>query len=316
MRFLSKGRGWNFCKSVGSDCLLLKIFGECPVAVMPAAEDLNARFKNLKTLPHVAVRVTQLVNSETGTMQDFEELIKLDPVLVIRLLRLVNSPYYGLTHKVESISKAVVYVGMKNLRNLVTVEALRVMFAGGKRERFSRKKLWLHSATVAMLSEMIARRIFGMESEDYFLAGIMHDIGLIVEDQVHGEKLLEACSLYLSGERQLVTCEQETIGTDHCQVGAVLLREWMLSDEILEAIRSHHDRKQEFSVTSIASVLQIADFLASKLNHAAIPGRIDSLPKHLAGHVRDMLANYKIIIRDLPLEMAKATNLYEADDPA
>lgn len=76
---------------------------------MPSAKEILRKFTELKTLPHVAIKVTQLVNDDRSTMQDFEEIIKLDPVLVTRLLRLVNSPYFGLSQKVESISKAVVY---------------------------------------------------------------------------------------------------------------------------------------------------------------------------------------------------------------
>ena len=97
---------------------------------MPSAKDIIRKFTELKTLPHVAIKVTQLVNDDRSTMQDFEEIIKLDPVLVTRLLRLVNSPYFGLSQKVESISKAVVFAGMRQLRNLVAVEALRGMFKG------------------------------------------------------------------------------------------------------------------------------------------------------------------------------------------
>jgi putative nucleotidyltransferase with HDIG domain len=280
---------------------------------MPTAEDLIARFASLKTLPHVAIRVTQLVNTEKSTMQDFEEVIKLDPILVTRLLRLVNSPYFGLVARVESISKAVVYVGMKNLRNLVTVEALRELYTGREGEGFSRKNLWLHSATVAILAEMIAKRIFGQEGEDYFLAGIMHDIGLIVEDQLQGEQLLAACGLYQPGEKPLHVCEQKTIGTDHCQVGAALARDWKLPEEVLAAIRSHHDYEKKFPLPSITSILQLAEYMAGKLNYAAIPDKFDPLPSPLVRHVRNMMANYKIIIRDLPHEMAKARNLYETD---
>ncbi|MDA8164551.1 MAG: HDOD domain-containing protein [Desulfobacteraceae bacterium] len=280
---------------------------------MPTAEELINRFTSLKTLPHVAIRVTQLVNSEKSTMQDFEEVIRLDPVLVTRLLRLVNSPYFGLVSKVESISKAVVYVGMKNLRNLVTVEALRQLFTGREGEGFSRKNLWLHSATVAILAEMIAKRIFGREGEDYFLAGIIHDIGLIVEDQLQEEQLLAACAMYRQGEESLMTCEQKAIGTDHCQVGVALARDWKLPDEVLAAVRCHHDHERKFPLTSATSILQLAEYMAGKLGYTTIPGKIDPLPPPLVRHVRNMMANYKIIVRDLPQEMAKAKDLYETD---
>lgn len=279
---------------------------------MPSARLIVRKFVNLKTLPHVAVKVTQLANDENSTMHDFEEIIKLDPVLVSRLLRLVNSPYFGLVQKVESISKAVVFIGMKQLRNLVAVEALRIFFNGGN-DRFSPKNLWLHSATVAILSEMIAKRIFGQEGENLFLAGIIHDIGLIVEDQVVGDELREACKKFYRGEASLIECEQEVIGTDHTEVGFLFANEWNLPREIGGAIKSHHLNPGKRSLDSISSILQLAEFMAGKMNYWPIPGPIVPLPPDLAGHVKERMIDYKIILRDLPGEMSKAKEIYETD---
>ncbi|MDH3393723.1 MAG: HDOD domain-containing protein [Desulfobulbaceae bacterium] len=282
---------------------------------MPSAQELVRKFSDLKTLPHVALRLTKLVNDDRSTMHDFEEVIKLDPVLVTRLLRLVNSPYFGLINKVESIPKAVVYVGMKNLRNLVAVEALRNLFRGGENENgFSRKNLWIHSATVAIVSEMIAKRIFGQEGEDVFLAGIIHDIGLIVEDQLEGDLLAKACANYDPARNTMAKCEQEEIGTDHCLVGNLLAKEWRLPNEVLKAIRLHHDMDRKHPLGSITSILQLAEYISGKLGYSPIVGRFDQLPHYLVRHVRSTMTNYKVIMRDLPSEMAKAKDLYETPE--
>ncbi len=280
---------------------------------MFTAKDIVKKFSDLKTLPHVAIKVTQLANDENSTMHDFEEVIRLDPILVTRLLRLVNSPYFGLSQKVESIQKAVVFCGMKQLRNLVAVEALRNLYKGGGEAFFSREKLWLHSATVAILAEMIANRVFGMEGDDVFLAGIIHDIGFIAEDQVVGGLLRMACKNFQQGNEKLTDCEEEIIGTNHCEVGVMLARDWKLPEEVLKSIRSHHDDKQNF-LPSLASILQLAEFMAAKLKYAPVAGPIEPLPSHLEKHVKEMMTNYKIIIRDLPVEMKKAKELYKAED--
>lgn len=280
---------------------------------MLTAKDIVKKFSDLKTLPHVAIRVTQLTNDEKSTMHDFEEIIKLDPVLVTRLLRLVNSPYFGLSQKVESISKAVVFTGMKQLRNMVAVEGMRNLYEGKGDDHFSREKLWLHSATVAILAEMIAKRVFGQEGEDAFLAGIIHDIGLIAEDQVAGDLLRQACKAYKNGGKSLIECEQEIIGTSHGEVGGLLARDWKLPDEVFKSIRFHHDHAKQHPVSSVPSILQLAEYMANKLKHTPINGPIEPLPPLLARHVKNMMANYKIIVRDLPEEMAKAKELY---DPA
>jgi HD-like signal output (HDOD) protein len=282
---------------------------------MPTAKEIVRKFSDLKTLPHVAIRVTQLVNSEESTMRDFEEIIKLDPILVTRLLRLVNSPYFGLANKVESISKAVVYCGMKNLRNLVAVEAIKDLFKEkGDDPTFSRRHLWLHCATISILSDMIGKRIFGLPDDDLFLAGIIHDIGLIVEDQVVGDLLRKACTAYTPPNNSLVECEQEMIGTDHCEVGMLLAKEWKMPEEVLKAIRFHHNTEKENPISSVTSILQLSEYIAGKMKYSAIPDKIDPLSPLLVRHVKNMMGNYQLIVRDLPAEMAKANELYENNE--
>ncbi len=280
-------------------------------------DEIVKKFSDLKTLPHVAIRVGQLIGSENATMHDFEEVIKLDPVLVTRLLRLVNSPYFGMSNEVDSIAKAVVFVGMKHLRNLVAVEALRDMFRDKAEDSgFSRRALWLHCATVAILCEMIAKRIFGIPGEDYFLAGIIHDIGLIAEDQVAAVELRATCEVYAPEKGTLPVFERERIGTDHCRVGAALARDWGIPDEVLKAIRFHHDRERGVEVDSCLGILMIAEYFAGRMKYSTIPGRVESLPPQLVGHVKSKMADYKVIVRDLPEEIAKASELYNSEDDA
>ena len=277
---------------------------------MFTADNIAEKFNNAKTLPHVAIRVTQLVNDDKSTMRDFEEIIQMDPVLVSRLLNLVNSPFFGLSNKVDSIAKAVVYVGMKNLRNLVAVEALRGLFTDAGNSGFSRQHLWLHSATVAILADMIGKRIFGDAREDLFLAGIIHDIGLIAEDQVAGDELREACRQYQPGTKPLIECEREVIGADHAEVGFKLAKKWKMPPEVLNAIRFHHSSDKNPKPSSATGIIQLAEYIAGKMKFGVLPDRVEPLPSHLVSHVKSMMDNYKVIVRDLPAEMEKAKSLY------
>lgn len=281
---------------------------------MPTAKTLVHKFNDLKTLPHVAIRVTQLVNSDSANMKDFEEIIKLDPILVIRLLKLVNSPYFGLVNKVESISKAVVYIGMKNLRNMVAIEALRNLFKENDDQGFSRRQLWKHSATVAILSKMIAERIFGLAGEDEFLAGIIHDIGLIIEDQLAGQELREVAGLYLAGDKPITKYEEEIIETNHCRVGGLLVFDWNMPEEVVEAIKKHHDHEKSYPLPSITSILHIAEYIASRLNYGVVLGRKDPLPGYLTSHMKSRMADYKVLIKDFPAEVEKAEELYSEEE--
>ena len=196
---------------------------------MATAQALLRNFNNLQTLPHVEIRLSKLISDENSTMREFEEVIRLDPTLVLRLLRLVNSSYYGLRQKINSISRAVVFVGMKNLRNMVVTEALKgIMRNTSRKEVVSRNEMWLHSATVGICGQMISERLFERKGEDAFLCGILHDIGMIIEDQVVTDLFAKACKAYDPETKPITEYEREIIGTDHCELGYLLAKAWRL----------------------------------------------------------------------------------------
>ncbi len=278
---------------------------------MPTAQALLKKFGDMKTLPHVAIRLTKLLSNENTTMQEFERLIKMDPTLVLRLLRVVNSPYYGVREKIDSISRAVVFVGMKSLRNMIVTTALKEVFQKSPHEDiFSRAHLWLHCATVSICSQMISERIFRQAGDDAYLCGILHDIGMIIEDQVAQDLFLETCKAYTPDTKPFTKYEREVIGADHCEIGYLLGCEWKLSVEVREGIKNHQN-EEGISPSSIAGIIQIADYFVTKLNYTAIPGMKAMLSPDLATHVRDNIEEYKALVKDLPEEMSKAKELYE-----
>ncbi len=148
---------------------------------MAEAEKLIQEFKKTKTLPHIVTRLSKLINDPDSTLQDFEELIRTDPALVARLLTLVNSSFFGMSRTVDSISRAVALLGMKNLHNIAITDAIQDMINTDQiRSGFSPQKLWSHSAAVGLCCKMIAERIFSLNGDDAYLCGIIHDIGQIV----------------------------------------------------------------------------------------------------------------------------------------
>ena len=278
---------------------------------MPTAQELIKKFVTAKTLPHVAVRLTKLISDKNSTMQDFEKIMKMDPTLVLRLLRVVNSSYYGLRQKVNSISRAVVVIGMNNLRNMIVTEALKDIFKESQEQAaFSRNRLWLHCAAVSICSQMISERIFGQNSENVFLCGILHDIGMIVEDQTAHDLFNQACKAYAQDSGSIIDHEKKNIGTDHCQVGYLLAKDWKLPFEVQQGIKQHHDVLKKISPSSITGIIQISEYIVSKLDYTAMRGMKPTLPPPLADHIRENVQEYKALVKDLPDEMSKASDLY------
>ncbi len=282
---------------------------------MATAEGLLKKFNTAKTLPHIAVRLTRLTSDENATMADFETMIKMDPMLVLRILRVANSPYYGLRQKVSSIARAVVVIGINNLRNMIVTDALKNIFKEDQTHAaFSRNRLWLHCSAVAICSQMIMERIFSKNGEDAFLCGILHDIGMIVEDQTAHDLLIKACESYDDNSPSIIFCENKIIGTDHCEIGHLLAKDWQLPAEIREGIQQHHQILDRISPSSMTGVIQMAEYIASRLNYSVIPGMKATLSSPLAAQIRDNVKEYKALARDLPDEMSKAKDLYSLQE--
>ncbi|MFZ5573220.1 MAG: HDOD domain-containing protein [Thermodesulfobacteriota bacterium] len=279
------------------------------------AHSFLKKFNNLKTLPHVAIRLTQLIADERTTVRELEEIIRLDPTLVLRLLRMVNSPYYGLRQKVGSIAEAVTFLGIDNLRNIVVVEAMKDIFKSGRQDhRFSFSKLWLHSAVVAICCQMVAERVFRQKGENAFLCGILHDIGLIAAAQVEPDLFFQIWEHDIPDSGTMIARERETLGTDHCDLGYHLTGEWKIAAPVREGIRQHHNSERKLSASDIGGILQISEYLSSRLEYTMIPGLRPGLPQILLQHLRENIMEYRVITGDLPEEIAKAREMYQSPE--
>lgn len=276
-----------------------------------AAVKILKRFKKIKTLPHVVTELSQLINDDSSTMKDFENVIKMDPTLVVRLLQLVNSPYYGLAQKVDSISRAVAFIGMKNLYNLAVTDALKNIFSttDAGSDIYSRQQLWMHCAAVSICAKVLAERFFGINGDDAFLCGILHDFGIIVEEQVVKDDFFAACEAY-EISNSIDHFERQQLGTDHCELGYLLAQEWDMSEQIIAAIRDHHKELDDIDPSSLTGIIQISEYLVSQLGYTAIKGAIPFLSPCLEAHLKENMEEYKVLVEDLPDEMEKAKDLY------
>lgn len=278
---------------------------------MSTATLLIKKYKRGNTLPHIVTRLAQLINDENSTLRDFEEIISLDPALVGRLLTLVNSSYYGLMHKVDSVSRAIALLGMKNLHNIAVTDALKGMFkAGEKNSAFSRDRLWIHCAAAGLCSKMVAERIFSTNGDDAYLAGILHDIGLIVEWQGAEKKFLEVYEGLQPDGLSIIELEQEHIGTDHCEIGHLLATEWQMSESLCAAIRDHHTVDENIIPESPTGILQISEYILSQLDFTVKDGIPVSLSNTLTRHIQNNVEEYQVLAEDLPEEIERVRNLY------
>lgn len=246
-----------------------------PVAVDPQrlreVKDRIVAAGDLPTLPTIAIEVSRLASNPLTGMSDIVRIIRNDPSLTAKILRVANSAFYGMPRRIESLNMALVVLGMRELNNLVTCITVLKTFPGavGATE-FDRHSFWEHSAGCGELARVIAARLrlrfHGVE----FTAGLLHDIGKIVLDQyVHAEFV---AALVLSRREGLspVEAEQRTIGADHAEIGAWLAERWLLPLSIVESIRYHHRPEQAAHHASLSAVVRLGDLFAKVLQDRAV----------------------------------------------
>ncbi len=197
--------------------------------------------QKLPTLPHLLLKILHVCNEQKGHIKDLAGIIDKDPSLSMTVLRMANSPYYGLSCRVKNIQQAITILGTNTIRNIALCSSVQGIFANGKESpSFNLKGFWRHSLKCAVLARRIALKTNPREAEEAFLCGLLHDMGRLVLWTNFGERytmLLEACenspSARLKAEAELVA--------DHCEIGAWLLRRWNFPSFEADAVLYHHE---------------------------------------------------------------------------
>lgn len=208
--------------------------------------DALSGIEKLPTLPNVVHEVIRLTNDPKSRVEDFVSLFSNEQTLAARMLRIANSPFYGMNGKIKTIPKAIVILGYKTLKSLVLASSSTVLFKRGSKEYgFAENGLWLHSVAVARLARHIAKKWTGFSADvadELFVVGLMHDIGKVILCQELIKYRTQFNEYLQSHEPSSVTeMERALLGTDHCEIGEMIIRKWKIGDDIADAISSHHD---------------------------------------------------------------------------
>ena len=228
-----------------------------------------ARAGQMATLPEVALEVIRLAEDPKSAGNDLERVISRDPTLSARVLRIVNSAFYGVRREVASVGTAIVVLGYTAVKNIAIAASLARMFrAGALPGGFQPKDLWTHSIGVATASQLIVGKVRGADPSDAFLAGLMHDIGLIIEMQSCREQFVAVLAdVNANAELSFRTAELRNIGATHEAFGEALARAWRFPIALQRVNRWHHsplllppeDRQ-------LAAIVNVADHLAAGAN--------------------------------------------------
>lgn len=228
------------------------------------AEQLVDDVSGLVSPPDVCVKVFELIRSPRSSARDIGEVIVRDPNLTARLLKVVNSSFYNFPQKIDSVSRAISIIGVRDLYSLVIAISAVKSFSKIASGLVNMDTFWRHSMFCALISRMLAKRCGILHPERLFVAGLLHDIGsLILFD-----RLPDAArdNLLLAGgdEQALYAAERKSFGFGHAELGALLLKAWQIPESLQAAVCWHHRPSAAGAARAEAAIVHLGDALANR----------------------------------------------------
>lgn len=220
---------------------------------------------DLASLPSVYERLSAVIRNRKATANDIGKVVSEDPSLTARLLRLVNSAFFGFPSKIETISRAVMVVGTDQLRDLCLATSVIHMFDGIKKQVIDMQAFWKHSLSTGVAARALAKIHKENNVERFFVAGLLHDIGRLILYVKSGDEMADLIQRSRTENLLLDQLENEFFGYDHCQVGGALITEWNLPESLNAAVLFHHDPSQTKKFTMEALYIHFADIIANAL---------------------------------------------------
>ncbi|NJL31398.1 MAG: HDOD domain-containing protein [Phycisphaerales bacterium] len=232
--------------------------------VMEAVQEIS----HIATLPQITLKIIQLVEDPNSTASDLNKIISNDPALGARILKVVNSAFYGLPGQIGSINRAIVLLGLNAVKNIAIAASLAKLFRGGQiSQNFSARELWVHSIGVATGTQLLSKEVGLGLPDEAFLAGLIHDIGIVVEAQARRPKFVEAVEkMAVTPGLTLRQAELSALGATHEQFGAALCKNWKFPSAFAYVTGFHH-RPMELSENhrTLACLVHIADITVAGL---------------------------------------------------
>ncbi len=269
-----------------------------------------AKLNAIATLPEVTAKIISTVEDPKSSAAQLHKIVSHDPALVTRILKVVNSAFYGLPGQIASVERAIVLLGLNAVKNIAVAASLGQMFRGVKLcDGFTARDLWTHCVAVAVISRELAKQSKLPLSDEAFLAGMIHDIGILVSLQTWPEQIRAACEKAKTGAN-FIEAEIETVGVDHQLLGKSLAEKWQFPLSC-QLVAGHHHNPETLSDGSrtLVTLVHIADTLCCHAKQGLpLTAQSQIIAPDLPGAIEIDPAIVEKVRANLPMTIANAAS--------
>lgn len=270
------------------------------------------RVTEISTLPHIALRVMEVARDPNSCVTNLKTVVEADPAMSARVLRLVNSAACGVRVTVTNLQQAISFLGFNQVRNLAMTASVSEVFREGEKiAKYDRGQLWRHLVAVGVCARMVALRCRLPNFDDAFLAGLLHDIGIILEDQVVHDGF-SAAILALHDGAFLCEAEMTSLGFNHMQFGERVAEMWKFPVATRAAIRYHHASAQyNGDGIEIVRCVEVANVLCTLRGYTSVGLKLLSAPTDACRGLGLGKDDILVLAKDMDEELARNESLFE-----
>ncbi len=222
------------------------------------------KVNTISPIPKLLSEVLQLLADPYTSPHVLAKSISKDQSIVLKLLTIANSPFYGLTKRVSSIEFAIMILGYDEIRNIVSALSLMESIKNKSDQYLDQKVFWMHSIVTATIAKKLAMD-FGLEKNgEAFISGLLHDLGISVVHRFMHSDFVTISEMVDKGST-LAEAEFEVLGMGHGAVGALLLNNWNIPELITEIVANHHSPQNAKNTHVLSSVVHLADYMTQQL---------------------------------------------------
>ncbi len=224
------------------------------------------KINNISSVPKIITELLRIINDPDPNITKAKDLISKDQGLTTKILKIANSPFYGLVRKVDTLDMAFLVVGFEDIKSLVIAISLVDHFMGKNDSHFKQEDFWFHSYLTGMIAKELSSMFKLNIDGEARIAGLLHDIGIAVIHKHFKKSYNNIHRGVNNSEKNLFEIEFEELGYTHQEIGSILLNEWNFPDIICNSILYHHFPEKNENMTSLLAVLHSAEFISQNFN--------------------------------------------------